>query len=132
MSAPTAVKTFNWTCNDLNPLYFVKAQCNLCIYWALPSSKIAQVYIFCLISRQAFDFFLSSYEQRLYQHYHEYIVAILDGKAESTAGYFEGFDYDKNEIVTLKEVRLNMFKVLGPGNRRGIYSNPYNCINCPA
>lgn len=54
---------------------------------------------------------------------------ILDGKAESTAGYFEGFDYDKNEKVTLKEVRLNMFKVLGPGNRQGIYSNPYNCIN---
>ena len=43
------------------------------------------------------------------------------------AGYFEAFDYDKNEIVTLKEVRLNILKALG--NRRGIYSNPYNCIN---
>lgn len=54
-------------------------------------------------------------------------VAIVDGKAESMAGYFEGFDLDKNEIVTLKEVRLKIFKALG--HRRGIYSNPYNSIN---
>ena len=29
---------------------------------------------------------------------------ILDGTAEGMAGYFEGFDLDKNERVTLKEV----------------------------